>query len=196
MKKLAMVAAIGAVAIAAPAQASKPENPGSQRSAQGKSHAQKGGADGRSSKARGSARAKGKGRCTPRAVGYVAFGDYVSGQLTQTQGADTADTAHDDRWSGTLVVAVERTNRHARADKATTKTYTLIDARVQLADRDGDGTPDAAIAGDPVRLQGKITRLHRKCDASAFTADLTIRSVAFQAPEPAEGPAPAPATAP
>ncbi len=192
MKKLAMMAAIGAVAVAVPAQASKPESPGSQRSAQGKSHAQQDAAERGSRKAGASAKGKGKGRCTPRAVGYVAFGDYVSATLTQTQGAETPDTARDDRWSGALVVAVTRTNRHARGDNATTKTYTLKDARIRLADRDGDGTRDVPVAGDRTRVLGKISRLNRGCDATAFTAELTIRSVGFHKPKSAETPAPTP----
>ncbi len=192
MKKLAMVAALGAVAVAVPAQASRPEDPGSQRSAQGKAHEQ-GSAHRGSSKVAGS---KGKGRCAARSVGYVAFGDFVSSALTQTQGADTADVAGDDRWSGELVVAVKRTNRHARADKGTTKTYTLKDAKVRLADRDDDGTRDAAVAGDRARVQGKITRLNHGCDASAFTPQLKIRSVGFHKPKSAETPAANPAPAP
>ncbi|MBW3653233.1 MAG: hypothetical protein KY433_06490 [Actinobacteria bacterium] len=194
MKKLAMVAtlAAAAAAVAVPAQASKPDQPGSQRAAQGKAHEQ-------SSQQRGSSKAgksaKGKGRCAPRSVGYVAFGDYVSGALTQTQGADTADTTRDDRWSGELVVAVKRTNRHARDDKGTTKTYLLKDAKVRLADRDGDGTRDVPVAGDRTRIQGKITRLNRGCDTTGFTAALTIRAAGFHAPKAAEMPAPDPVPA-
>jgi hypothetical protein len=182
MKKLAMVATLAAAtAVAVPAQASKPDNAGSQRAEQGASHS--------------SSKGKGK-RCTPRSVAYVAFGDYVSSTLTQTQGAATADSTSDDRWSGELVVAVKRTNKHGRADKGTTKTYMLTDARVRLADRNGDGTADVPVAGDRTRVQGKITRLNRGCDASAFTAELKIRSVGFNKPKSAETPAPNPAPAP
>ena len=68
MKKVALAATLTAVAVAVPAQASKPASPG----AQGKAPSTKA--------------AKSK-RCTPRSVAYVAFGEYVSGALTQTQGA-------------------------------------------------------------------------------------------------------------
>ena len=187
MKKLEMVATLAAAAaVAVPAQASKPEDPGSHRAAQGKSQAS----------SSSSSKAKGKGRCAPRSVGYVAHGDYVSSALTQTQGADTADNLRDDRWSGELVVAVKRTNKHGRADKGTTKTYTLTDAKLRLADRNDDGTADVPVAGDRTRVQGKITRLNRGCDAAAFTAELKIRSVGFHKPKSAEAPAPAPAPAP
>ena len=180
MKKLAVAASLAALTVAAPAQAGKPADPGSK----GKE---------RSSAAK--SQAKGKGRCAPRSVGYVAHGDYVSGDLTQTQGADTADVASDDRWSGTLVLDVKRTNKHGRADKGTTKTYTVTDAKVRLADRDVNGSPDMPVAGDRARVQGKITRVHRKCDASDFAAELKIRSVKFHAPKSAETPAPNPAPA-
>lgn len=196
MKKLALIVALSAgVAVAVPAQASKPENPGSQRSTQGSAHE-------RSSAHRGSSATshKGKGkrksRCAPRAVAYVAFGDYVSSTLTQTQGVATTDSTRDDRWSGELVVAVKRTNRHARADKGATKTYTLTDARIRLADRDGDGTRDLPVAGDRTRIKGKITRLNRGCDATGFEPELKIRSVGFHKPKAAQTPAPVPVPAP
>lgn len=186
MRKLAVAASLAALAVAVPAQASKPADPGSkgkEKAAAAKSKS-------------GSGKSKGKGRCAPRSVGYVAHGEYVSGELTQTQGADTADVMSDDRWSGTLVMNVKRTNKHGRADKGTTKTYTVTDAKVRLADRNGDGTPDLPMAGDRTRVQGKVTRLHSKCDAEGFTAELKIRSVKFHAPEAAETPAPTPAPAP
>lgn len=192
MKKLAIVAALAAVGVAVPAQASRPEDPGSQRAAQGKAHEQGTAHRGSSSKAgaKGKGKGKGKGRCAPRSVGYVAFGDFVSSSLTQTKGADTTGTTRDDRWSGELVVAVKRTNRHARADKGTTKTYVLQDAKLRLADRNDDGTADVPVAGDRTRVHGKITRLNRGCDATAFTAELKIRSAGFHKPKTAETPAP------
>lgn len=180
MKKLAIAATLVAVAVTVPAQAHKPDNPGSQGKAKAGAKAHNGTAK----------------RCAPRSVGYVARGEYVSGALTQTQGADTTDVARDDRWSGTLVVAVERTNKHGRADKGTTKTFTLTDARVRLADRNDDGTRDLPVAGDRVRVQGQITRLNRRCDATGFTAETKIRSVGFHKPRSAETPAPNSAPAP
>lgn len=183
MKKLAMAATLAAVAVAVPAQAAKPDNPGSQ----GKAKAV--------AKAKNGTSAKGK-RCEPRSVAYVAHGDFVSAELTQTQGAETADATRDDRWSGTLVVAVTRANKHGRADKGTTRTFTMTDVKVRLADRNGDGIRDLPVAGDRTRVQGKITRLNRKCDAEGFTAETKIRSVGFHSPKSAETPAPNPAPAP
>ncbi|MFP5361918.1 MAG: hypothetical protein ACLGI5_04235 [Thermoleophilia bacterium] len=189
MKKLAIVATLAAAAVAVPAQASKPDNPGAQRAAQANAHEQGTAHRGSSSRAAGKGKGRGKGRCAPRSVGYVAFGDFVSSALTQSKGADT-ETTRDDRWSGELVVAVKRTNRHARADKGTTKTYTLQDAKLRLADRDGDGSADVPVAGDRTRVKGKITRLNRGCDATGFTAEVKVRAAGFHKPKAAEMPAP------
>lgn len=178
MKRIVLAATLAAVAVAVPAQASKPESPG----AQGKAPSTLAGSKSK--------------RCTPRSVAYVAFGAYVSSTLTQTQGTATTDNASDDRWSGTLVVDVKRTNRHGRADKGTQKEYTLTDARVRLADRNDDGIADVPVAGDRVRVQGKITRLARRCDSTGFTAEVKVRSVGFNKPKSAETPAPNPAPAP
>lgn len=195
MKKLAIVATLAAAAVAVPAQASKPDDPGSQRAAQAKAHEQGSAHRGASSKAASKGNGKGRGRCAPRSVGYVAFGDFVSSSLTHSKGADT-ETTRDDRWSGELVVAVKRTNRHARADKGSTKTYTLQDAKLRLADRNDDGSADVPVAGDRTRVQGKITRLNRGCDATGFTAEVKVRSVGFHKPKAAETPAPEAAPAP
>jgi hypothetical protein len=181
MKKVVLAATLAAVAVAVPAQASPPASPG----AQGKSHSTKAGSKSK--------------RCTPRSVAYVAFGEYVSGALTQTQGAATTDDASDDRWSGTLVVDVKRTNKHARADKGVATTYTLDDAKLKVAteDRNKDGKVDQAdaAAGDRVKLTGKITRRNKKCSSEGFTATKTFRRVTIAAPEQAPAPAPAPAPA-
>ncbi len=169
MKKLTLTALAAALAFAVPAQAERPADPGHQRSERGAAHNQD--------------RSDGKSRrCQPRKVGYVARGSYVSGTLTQTAGADTADERGDDRYSGTVIIEVKRTNRHARADKDTTKTYTLTDARVGFADRDGDGTRDLPVAGDRTKVQGKITRLNRRCDQTGFEPELTVKRVKFHKP--------------
>lgn len=155
MKKLILTAVAAAVMLAVPAQARKPADPGSKGKAQ---------------------------KCQPRKAAYVASGSYVSGTLTQTAGADTADRRGDDRYSGTITVAVTRTNKHARSDRGTTETYTLTGARAGFADRDGDGTRDLPVAGDRTRVQGKITRLNRRCDQTGFTPQLTVRRVKFHKP--------------
>lgn len=183
MKKLALAATLTAMVVAVPAQA-KPDDPGAHRADQ--AGAQHGA---------GKSEGKRRGRCAPRKVGYVAFGTYVSGELTQTAGADTA-AARDDRYSGTLVVMVKRTNKHGRADKGKETTYTLTDAKLRLADRDGDGTRDLPVAGDRVGVSGKITRLKRRCDATGFEPVVSVRQVNFHKPAEQQAPAPAPAPEP
>jgi hypothetical protein len=120
-------------------------------------------------------------RCTPHAVGYLAKGTLVSHTLTQTAGAGTATTS-DDRYSGQLVVNVTRTNHRAPRGQ---QTYTVTSARLQFTDRDRNGTKDQPVAGDPVKVHGKITRLNRKCDQTGFTPQVTVRKVQFKAPRPA-----------
>jgi hypothetical protein len=147
------LAALLAASLVAPAQASKPPHPA-------KSH-----------------------KCQPHKVAYVARGTLVSQSLTQTAGGSTAKRS-DDRYSGDLTVDVTKTNRHA---KKGTQSYTLADARVKfhVPDRTGDGkrNQDDLLAGDRVKLIGKITALSKKCDQTGFTPTVTIRKVEFKAPK-------------
>jgi hypothetical protein len=116
--------------------------------------------------------------CTPHSVGYQAKGTLVSHTLTQSQGAGTA-TKSDDRYSGQLVVSLTRANHRAPQGQ---QTYTVTDVRVQFADRDGNGTKDPPVAGDPVKVFGKVTRLRRGCDPTGFTPQVTLRKVQFKRP--------------
>jgi hypothetical protein len=116
--------------------------------------------------------------CAPHAVGYLAKGTLVSQTLTQTQGAGTAKKS-DDRYSGQLVVSVTRVNHRAAQGQ---QTYTVTNARVQFADRDRNGTKDQPVAGDPVKVFGKVTRLRRGCDQTGFTPQVTVRKVQFKRP--------------
>lgn len=126
-------------------------------------------------------------KCTPRAVGYKARGTLVSSALTQSAGADTAKRG-DDRYSGTVEVDVAKANH--RAPKGP-QSFTVTDARVKFYDADRDGTADVPKAGDRVKLHGKITRLAKKCDQSAFTPTVTVRKIGFkQAKAPESTPAP------
>jgi hypothetical protein len=177
MKKLVMVATLAALAAAVPAQANKGGDRAGGPSADRAGKAQKQGArEGKGD--RGAARSR---SCTPRRTAYVAAGLYVSSTLEQVAGASTP-TLRDDRYDGTLVVDVKRSNKAARADNGTQKTYTLDDARVRFADRNDDGTRDQPVAGDRVKVDGKVTKLRGGCDASAFTPQLTIAKVKFLPP--------------
>jgi hypothetical protein len=117
-------------------------------------------------------------KCTPRSVGYVASGLFVSDTLTKNA---------DGSYSGGLVVEVVHTNRHAVSDKGKT-TYTLTDARLTLAisdtNKDGSVGVDDLVAGDRTHLIGRITTLARGCSQTGFTATTTVRHVVFHDAKP------------
>jgi hypothetical protein len=103
------------------------------------------------------------GKCQPHAVSYRIAGTLDSGLLTPGTDPNTYD--------GSLVVEVKRTNHHAKADKGTTQTYTLTGAALKLHGED----PAALTANSRVKLKGTITTLAKKCDATGFTATVTIK---------------------
>lgn len=111
--------------------------------------------------------------CAPKTVGFHAKGTYVSSDLTQTKGADTARRG-DDRYSGELTVMVTKANRKHQTGE---QTYTLENARVRLHPAK---TTEAA-AGDRVKVHGKLTRLGKKCDTTGFTPTVTVRKVDIKA---------------
>lgn len=168
MKKLITLSAVLALALAIPAQADKPANAGG-------------------GKSKGAEKSKGKGgRCTPRKVGYNAKGLLVSHTLTQTKGADTPTDTGDDRYSGTVEVDVKKANHKGQKG---VQTFTVTDVKVTFYDANGDGTVEQPVAGDRVKVHGKITKLNKRCDSSGFTPAVTVKHVQFQAP-----PAPEPAS--
>jgi hypothetical protein len=179
MKKLVILASVAAVAVAVPAQAHKgADGPG----ANGKGPGQGASANGPGQKGGHHGAKKAKRRCNVR---YNAGGLFVDGSLTQTQGADT-ERRKDDRYSGSVTVDVKRGNRAAKADVGTTKTYTLTDVRVHFADTNGDGTADAPVAGDRVRVMGKVTRDNERCNPDDAATEPTIKKVGFGGPPPAQ----------
>lgn len=133
-------------------------------------------------------------RCMPHGVAYVAAGTLRSHTLV-LDGAGgpspTVSAARADKptYSGDVTIDVTRTNRHARADKGTTKTYTLDHARVLLGldDQNADGRVDLAdvLPGSRVKVIGTITTLRRSCDQTGFTPQLTIKKLIVHAPKAA-----------
>jgi hypothetical protein len=134
-------------------------------------------------------------RCTPHGTAYVAAGTLRSqtlvldgsGQPAPTVAATAADRSAKPTYSGDVTIDVTRANRHARADKGTTKTYTLDHARVLLAldDQNGDGSVDLGdvLPGSRAKVIGTITTLNRRCDQTGFTPVLTIRKLIVHAPK-------------
>src|SRR4051794_23593885 len=109
--------------------------------------------------------------CIPKAHGFHAKGTLVSSNITQTAGADTTNR-RDDRYSGTIVVTVKRSNHHAPTGE---QTYTLDNARAGFHPRN-----DTTVApGDRVHVFGKITTSKKKCTPTQAT--LTVRKVEFKA---------------
>jgi hypothetical protein len=192
MKRIVTVVALSALAAAVPAQA----RPGDSGARADRAPSQERGDKAKAKASKGSSKSR---RCKPRRVAYVAHGLYVSSELTQVAGADTP-ALRDDRWDGTIVVDVKRTNKMGRADKGTQKTYTVAGLRIRFADRDDDGTRDQPVAGDRVKVAGKVTQLRRGCDTSEFESELKVKEVKFLPPPDADDapapPPPAPAPAP
>ena len=132
-------------------------------------------------------------RCTPHGTAYVAAGTLRSQTLVldpaPTVAATSADRPAKPTYSGDVTIDVTRANRQARADKGTTKTYTLDHARVLLGldDQNGDGSVDLGdvLPGSSAKVIGKVTRLNRHCDQTGFTPQLTIRKLIVHAPKAA-----------
>lgn len=131
-------------------------------------------------------------KCVPHRVAYVAAGTLVSHTLVQDgEDVPSISSAGGDRptFSGDVTIDVKRTNRHAKPDKGTTKTYTLDHARVlvRLEDRNDDGVVDLAdiLPGSRVKVIGKVTKLAKRCDQAGFVPELKIRKLIVHAPRPA-----------
>jgi hypothetical protein len=134
-------------------------------------------------------------RCQPHRVAYIASGLLVSQTLTLDDGSNPPPTTSTvaalhqdggDTYSGDVTVDVKRTNHHAAADKGKAVTYTVSHVRVRfgMPDANGDGKVDLTDVqpGARVKLIGKVTKLARRCDQSAFTPETTIRQIVFHAP--------------
>ena len=159
IRRSASVALLVAAAAVIPAQASSPANPGSQGHQQSGTH-------GNSHK------------CKPHKVAWVVKGTLVSQTLTKNS---------DGTYSGDVTVNVTHTNKHARAERnpPQPKTYTLDHAKAKFDVSDQpppDGTVDQTdlVAGDRVKLSGKITTLAKKCDQTGFTSTTTIRKASIK----------------
>jgi hypothetical protein len=116
-------------------------------------------------------------KCKPHKVGYVASGTLVSQTLTKNA---------DGSYTGEVTVEVKHTNKHAKGDNNSTKTYKVENVHVTfgLADTNADGSVglDDLAKGDRVTLLGHITFLAKHCSQTGFTATTTIRHLVFHAP--------------
>lgn len=114
-------------------------------------------------------------KCVAHGVAYVVSGTLVSDTLTKSEQGNT--------YSGQVTVEVTHTNRHARAARGETETYTLQDVRVR-----GPIAVEALTKGDRVKLMGKITALAPKCEAKSFTPAITIKKLVVHAPQASSTP--------
>jgi hypothetical protein len=149
MKKIVVLAILGALALAVPAAqaveyvpAPPPKEhkpPKGHGKGHGKSH-----------------------KCQPHSVGYNATGTLIASSLS-AQGKD--------RYSGTLEVQVNRANHRGLTGE---ETFTLTSAKVFF--HHGVDAQSPAV-GSRVKLHGKVTQLAKKCPSEGFTPAVTVRKV-------------------
>ena len=187
LRRLAALSAVVAVGIAAPASAAKPEGAGKPADRPAKAQGPK---SGKKSETKANKKAKKvPARCkTGKTRAFVSAGTVVAHTLVAN-----ADGTVD----GTVTVKVDRTNKHARADREKEVVYTVDDAKLKVVtgDRNTDGKVDLTDAqvGDRVKVKGKIARLHKKCTSDGTTATPDLGRVTIAAPKPAPAPETAPA---
>ena len=110
-------------------------------------------------------------KCQPHTIAYVVSGTLVSGSLTANS---------DGTYNGSLTVHVTKANKHSKADKGTTKAYTLTNATAKLHGEN----PTTLTANSRVNLSGTITRLAKKCNQTGFTATITATRADIKPPKP------------
>jgi hypothetical protein len=120
-------------------------------------------------------------KCKINSVGYNAKGKLVAlgANWAQSKGADTPTDKSDDRYSGDLTVDVSKANHKAPKGE---QTLTLTDAKVSFYDAANDGTDDVPVAGDTVRLHGKLTKYKKKCPGDSTV--ITVKRVDFKQAAP------------
>jgi hypothetical protein len=107
-------------------------------------------------------------RCTPHNVAYLE-----SGTVDSAIGSTLAVNP-DGTWSGTLVVGVTRANHWAEADRGTTVTYPFTNAKLTVR---FDGGTNGFVAGERVKLIGKLAAVSRKCTTLTPAPSPAFRTV-------------------
>jgi hypothetical protein len=101
-------------------------------------------------------------KCTPHSVGFVASGTLQSwGATPDGKGG----------YNGTVMMTVTRTNHHA-AGIGPTHTFTFSGAKVHFGK---GGNPP--VAGERVKVIGKITEVGKKCSDQTGSGVVTITKV-------------------
>jgi hypothetical protein len=106
-------------------------------------------------------------KCKPRNAAYI-----VSGTVDSTTSLTPGTTSG--TWSGTLAVDVTSTNHRANGDKTATQPvdYTLSNTKVRF-----DGGTSAFVAGERVKLIGKLAVVAKKCPALSPASTPVFRMV-------------------
>ena len=106
-------------------------------------------------------------KCVPRNEAYIASGALVSWSATKNANGT---------YTGTVRVHVSKANHHASATKGNDVTYTLSGAKAAF----GSGA-NPPMAGDPVKVIGRISVLAKKCSQTGFASKVTARKIAVHA---------------
>jgi hypothetical protein len=165
-KMAVAVACLAAAAAPAVANADKPANPGSQGKHKPATHTKAPAGD-TNSPSQGRSM-----RCRKPTVSkaFVVSGTFTSWTAVKDAPADPAST-----YSGTITLTVKRANHHAQG---ATSPIAFSHARVRFH----GATATAPVAGDNVRLIGKIVLAKRSCSTQAGSATpapgtVTIRKI-------------------
>jgi len=116
--------------------------------------------------------------CRTHRAPYIAEGTLVS----QTLAGNVNGT-----FSGDVTVIVKHANRFGHQEKGTMVTYTLTDAKVAFRPKARHGVPVGLgdlIAGDHVKVVGKVTLLAPRCRPHGYVGAVTVTRVVFHVPQP------------
>jgi hypothetical protein len=161
MKRTAVCIVLVTAALAVPGYAAAKGKPGGDDAPRGQSRQ----AHGKSHK------------CKSRSVAYVLGGTLVASDLTLTTGQDTPADQSDDRYGGTVTLAVTHANHWAKALSGQ-QTVSLTNVRVSFA----DGVAQPPPAGTRVQLIGKVTAVAKKCSDTNTAGVVTFTKATFLEP--------------
>jgi len=105
-------------------------------------------------------------KCTPHNEAYTASGTLASWS------ASPSASGKKGHYTGTITVAVTKTNHHASAQEHTNFAYTLNDTKVRF----GKGA-NPPVVGDRVVVLGAITTVAKKCTNQTGAGTITLHKV-------------------
>jgi hypothetical protein len=102
-------------------------------------------------------------KCSPHKVAYIATGTLMSW---------SASAGTDGKYSGPVSVTVAKANHHAANAKGNTVPFTLGGTKLEL----GKGLTKP-LAGDHVKVIGKITEIAKTCTNQSGAGTVTVRTI-------------------